>query len=444
MADRPLTAEVESQPRSFIAVRYVVLTWLCLAAALAYGQRMLLALCTTLVQDDLGLSDKAMGWALGAFFITYAIFQIPGGWLAGRWGSRAALAACVIGCSLSATITGAAVGVASLIVLRLAAGIGQAGIFPASTVSIARWFPRTERAMASGMLTGFMSAGGAAALACGGWMLSNKYVSWRGAFLLVGLPGIAWALGFYAWFRNRPEDHPSVRPEELAKIYDGNPSPPEEEAIVEPTPWLALVMSVPMWMIALQQFFRAAGYSLFSSWFPKYLHEIYGSSIEVAGVLTSIAVVAVAIGSPLGGAFSDWLLARTGSRAVSRKGMAIATMLACAALFLAAGFARDATTAIVLITAANFCGAIAGPVAYAITIDMGGRHIPTVFAIMNMSGNIGAAAFPVVVGFLVDRSHRWDWIPAFMAGIYVVGSVFWIVLDTRGTVFDQTGNAVRG
>ena len=179
MLDSRSTAEVDALPKPHIAVRYLVLGWLCLAAALAYGQRLLLGLCATLVQADLSLSDEVMGWAMGAFFITYAAFQVPGGWLASRWGSRAALAASVAICSLAATFTGAATGVVSLVLFRAAVGTGQAGIFPASTASIARWFPRTERAIASGMLTGFMSAGGAAALACGGWLLKNEYVSWR-------------------------------------------------------------------------------------------------------------------------------------------------------------------------------------------------------------------------------------------------------------------------
>jgi MFS family permease len=435
MPDRHTVAE--SPPRTRLAIRYLVLVWLCLAAALAYGQRFLLGLCATLVQADLALSDQAMGWVMGAFFITYAAFQIPGGWLASRWGSRAALAACVAGCSLSTTMTGAAFGAASLFLLRSVIGIGQAGIFPASTATIARWFPRTERAMASGLLTGFMSAGGAGALACGGWLLKHEYVGWRSAFVLVGVPGIAWAIGFYAWFRNRPEDHKSVRAAELATIQSGSDEPGSRDVVSEPTPWLALATSIPMWMIAMQQFFRAAGYALFASWFPKYLHEMYDSSIEEAGFLTSIAVVAVAIGSPVGGAFSDWLLARTGSRQLSRRGTAIVTMFLCAGLFLAAGLASEAQTAIVLITAANFFGAVAGPVAYAITIDMGGRHVPTVFSIMNMAGNIGAAAFPVVVGILVQWSERWDWIPLFMAGIYIIGAVFWLALDTRGTVFEN-------
>jgi len=418
-------------------VRYVVLAWLCLAAALAYGQRFLLGLCTTLVQKDLELSDKEMGWALGAFFITYAALQIPGGWLASRWGSRVALAACVAFCSLAATFTGLSAGLAALVLWRLAAGAGQAGIFPASTASIAGWFPRTERAVSSGLLTGFMSAGGAGAMALGGWLLAHH--GWRFVFVLFGLPGLLWAVGFYLWFRNTPAEHRSVSEAELAVIrgtHDADVTAPSASVAVEPTPWLALLRSKAMWLIGWQQFFRAAGYALFTSWFPKYLQQVYGSTVEQAGILTSIALVAVVVGSPAGGIFSDWLLARTGSRRGSRKGTAIVTMLACALFFLAAGYAGNASAATVLIAIAAFFGAIAGPVAYAITIDMGGRHVPTVFSIMNMSGNIGAAAFPVVVGMLVERTGNWDWIPAFVAGIYVVGTVCWILLDTRGTVFD--------
>jgi MFS transporter, ACS family, D-galactonate transporter len=424
-----------------LPVRYLVLGWLCLAAALAYGQRMLLGLCATLVQGELELSDAAMGWVLGAFFITYAVFQIPGGWLASRWGSRAALALAVAGCSLAATCTGAAVGLVTLLVLRLAAGAAQAGIFPAATSTIAHWFPRTERAVASGQLTGFMSAGGAGALALGGWLLQDQYLGWRAVYVMIGLPCIVWAIGFYLWFRNHPEEHRSVSAAELATIRGPAagvlPVQQLEPSSAEPTPWLALARSKAMWLIAWQQFFRAAGYALFASWFPKYLQKVYGSSIETAGALTSVALVAVVVGSVGGGAFSDWLLARTGSRRGSRKLTAIITMLTCAGFFLAAGYAPNTKMVTVLIAAAALFGAIAGPVAYAITIDMGGRHVPTVFSIMNMSGNIGAAAFPVVVGILVERTGRWEWVPAFVAGIYVVGSLGWMLLDTNGTVFDR-------
>jgi MFS family permease len=447
MHDIPANQPLSTSRSPRLAVRYLVLGWFCVAAALAYGPRPLLGLCATLVQEELSLSDEAFGWALGAFFLSYSLFQIPAGWLAGRWGSRVALAVSMAGCSLAATLTSAASGLTSLMSWRLGTGVFQAGIFPACTSSFGQWFPRTERAVSSGLLTGFMSAGGAAAVALGGWLLKHNYVGWRGAFVLAGVPGIFWSLGFYWWFRNRPAEHSSVSPAELAKIRagttteDDGESTSDERPQHEPTPWRALLTSVPLWLISTQQFFRAAGYALFLSWFPKYLQKVYESSVEEAGALTSIALVAVTVGSPIGGVWSDWLLARTGSRGLSRKWLSVVTMLACAAFFLAAGFATNARMALVLFTGAAFFGSIAGPAAYAITIDMGGRHVPTVFSIMNMGGNIGATVFPIVVGTLIEWTGSWTWIPAFVAGIYIAGALFWLGLNTRGTVFDQKAAA---
>ena len=90
-----------------------------------------------------------------------------------------------------------------------------------------------------------------------------------------------------------------------------------------------------------------------------------------------------------------------------------------------------------LVAVAALLGAVAGPVAYAITIDMGGRHVTSVFSVMNMAGNIGAAAFPVAIGMLIEWKGRWEWVPLVVAGIYVAGGACWLLLDPTGTVFDR-------
>ncbi len=433
-----------------VPIRYLVLVWLCLAAAITYAQRLPVNVAATTIQSDLDLSDKQMGWVFSAFFCSYALLQIPGGWLADRWGSRAALAACVTFCSFSAMGTAAAAGMTSLIVMRLGVGTGQAGVFPACTASVARWFPGYERAIASGLLTGFMSLGGVVATWLGGMLMAP--LGWRGMFVLYGLPGLAWAAGFYLWFRNDPSDHKSVSRAELASIHGAVAHDPIIERVTvsddglphvaESTPWFALLSSVSMWLIAWQQFFRAAGYALFASWMPKYVEKVYGSTVEESGIITSVALAGVVIGSPLGGWLSDALLRRTGSRRIGRQGLAIGTMVACALFFIAAYFQDAARPAALLIAGAAFFGAIPGPIVYALTIDMGGRHVAPVFSIMNMAGNIGAFAFPIVVGWLVeDELLPWQNLPLFMAGIYWLGTLCWLALDPRGTVFDNRASA---
>ncbi len=280
-----------------------------------------------------------------------------------------------------------------MILGRLATGAGQAGIFPAATGSIARWFPGHKRAVASGYLTAFMSLGAAAANWLGGWVLGQD-IRWPWLFLLPGVLGLVWAALFYFWYRDQPQEHPAISPAELAIIQGDSPAPKVSERTERRgVPWLLLARSRAMWLIACQQFFRAAGYALFLSWFPKYLGKVYGATVEEAGILTSIALIGVVIGSAVGGIVSDWMLRRTGSRRGSRKGLSAVTMLLCAACFWGSAYASTATQAIALIAPAAFFGSIAGPAVYALTIDMGDRHVGTVFSVMNMAGNIGAAVF---------------------------------------------------
>jgi MFS family permease len=423
-------------------VRYIVLVWLCLAAMLAYAQRFQLGLGVKQMQEDLQLSDTGMGWAMGTFYIAYAALQIPGGRFAERIGTRAALALCVGLCSFAAGATGGVVGLASLVVARAVTGAGQAGIFPATTASFARWFPSSERAIASGLLAGFMSLGAAAASYATGWLLT--LTNWRWVFVIFAIPGVLWSAGFWLWYRNRPEDHPGVGAAELARIRGASSSTVQgtgEPEHIERIPWGALLRSRAMWLIAWQQLFRAAGYALFATWFTKMLRQVYLLTEKEALAWNVAPLLGVVAGSWLGGAASDWLLVRTGSRGVGRKLTAAVTMFGCAGMFALAMIPTSHIAAVAWITGAAFLGAVAGPVAYAITIDMGGSHVATVFSIMNMAGNIGAAAFPIVVGYVVEATGQWEHVLPIVVAIYILGGVCWLLLNPNGTVFDRDATA---
>src|SRR5690606_28644625 len=114
----------------------------------------------------------------------------------------------------------------------------------------------TQRGFPSGALASCMSIGGAVAVLLTGLLL--PLVGWRMVFVLFALPGMLWAVGFWWWFRDQPEEHPSVTAAELEVIRAGRVG--GAEGAREPTPWLALLTSPAMWWINLQQFFRAAGY----------------------------------------------------------------------------------------------------------------------------------------------------------------------------------------
>jgi ACS family glucarate transporter-like MFS transporter len=149
------------------------------------------------------------------------------------------------------------------------------------------------------------------------------------------------------------------------------------------------------------------------------------------------------VGCLVGGALSDWILARTGSRRLSRQALAAGSMLMCALLVLASYPIADANLAVLVISLGSFCAALAGPCGYTITIDMGGRHVGAVFGTMNTAGTLGSAAFPVVVPWVVQATGSWDAALFLFAGTFLAAAVCWLLLDTRGTVFDRSFLAPR-
>lgn len=434
------TSELRAEKRPS-HVRYIVLAWLCAAAMIAYICRQSIGVAESSIRYETGLNKLQMGWVMSAFFWSYALAQIPTGWLGHRFGSRHMLPLVATFWSVATGAMGLAIGFPVLLASRIANGISQAGLFPSAVNTIARWFPNNERAIASGMLGAFMGVGGATGAALTGALLT--ILDWRYIFLIYSFVGIAWARGFYAWFREWPADHPHVSAGELKTIGSGQPNAAKPGSY-EPTPWLAMLVSPAMWWICGQQFCRAAGEIFFASWFATYLQEARGVTILHSGLLTMLPIVGRVVGGLLGGLLSDWVLTRTGSLVWARKGVAGTSLGACAVLVFSALSVESATLAVLLISLGALFASFAGACAYTITIDMGGRHVPVVFSTMNMVGNFGAALFPVAAAWLRVATGNWDAVLVVFGGLYVVAAICWLLLNTRQPIFSPNPGGDMG
>lgn len=409
--------------------RYRVLTWLTVAAALAYLCRNAVGVAESTIRDDLGLSLQESGWFMGAFFWTYAIFQVPGGWLAHRRGTRIALSAFALTWSIASLALGLAPGFWLLLVAQLMMGIAQAGIFPASCHSISHWIPLARRSFACGVLATGMQVGAIVAGALTGPLIGG--IGWRWVFIVFALPGIVWAIRFFIRFRDDPNCDPGVNATELALIgagRDESDAPVEIESR-EPTPWLAMARSRALWFLCWQQVCRASGYMFFASWFPTFLQETRGISVKDSGYLQAFVFAGTLTGSLLGGLLTDWIWQRTKSLRLSRSGVGAAFLGACGLLILAAWFVESGSLAIALLALGSLFAAFAGPCAFSATIDIGGRHVPQVLGIMNMAGNFAAAACPVLVGALFEYTENWNLVLLLFAGVYLAGAVGWLFVD---------------
>src|ERR1041385_810032 len=214
--------------------RFVVLAWLCGAAALAYVSRNAIAVAESTVRGDLGLSKEQSGWLMSAFFFSYALMSIPAAQFAQRVGSRRALPLFATVWSIATALLALVSGIGTAIAARIVQGIAQAGLVPAATVTVAKWFPSTGRAFAAGALGSFMSVGGALCAWLTGGLLEAMAPhvapgwNWRLTFLLFAVPGLLWAVWFWSWFRDEPDLHPAVNEAEL-ELIRGEPATKREQ-----------------------------------------------------------------------------------------------------------------------------------------------------------------------------------------------------------------------
>jgi nitrate/nitrite transporter NarK len=200
-----------------------------------------------------------------------------------------------------------------------------------------------------------------------------------------------------------------------------------------------------MWLICSQQFFRAGGQVFFASWFATYLQETRGVSQEKSALLTALPVVAMMIAALVGGGVSDYVYNITGSLDRARRGVAFSSLLLCAVILAGAYFVPDPVLAVAIISLAIFCAGFAGPCAYAVTIDMGGRHVPAVFSTMNMIGNFGAGLLAWYVPYFrtgllprlgITGVSSWDAVLLLFAATYLAAALCWMRLRVAGSVFD--------
>lgn len=430
-------------------IRLVVSVWLAVMAALAYLCRLSISVAAKSIRSDLGLTENQMGLILGpTFFWTYALAQIPSSRLGERLGARISLPLFACAWSIAVALFGTVTWFPLLCGIWMVVGLAQAGAFPVATRTIAAWYPRSERALASGSLVAMMSLGAAVGAGLTGTLI--QWIPWPRLFVLYAVPGVFWAIGFYYWFRNRPEDHPAVNAAELRHIREGLAVPVASINTAEPTPWLALAASWPMWMICGQQFGRAAALVFFGSWFPTFLQESRHIDVAKSGLLSILPHLATAAACLVGGGVADEIYRRTGSLGWSRKGLAVASLTLSTGLIFVAYFLQDATLAVLVISAGIFCAGLAGPSSYAVTMDMGGKHVGAVFATMNMVGNIGAGLFPIFVPAFRNwlqsnpdllslcAGDTWNAVVVLIAILHLVAAVCWLLLPLRGTVFDYS------
>ncbi|MGB8182935.1 MAG: MFS transporter [Stellaceae bacterium] len=409
---------------------------------ITYLDRVNISTVAPVISKEFGFDKATMGAIFSAFVWSYALCQIPGGWLGDRFGPRRVLTAIVGYWSVMTALTAAATGAASFIALRFLFGIGEGGAFPVATRSMQLWFPRQERGLVQGVSHSASRLGAAIAPPIVVAIITT--LGWHWVFYICGAVGILWTALWYGCYRNLPEEQESVSKDELAYIRGidakGNIKPPQIEKTAS-VPWATLFRSPNMWAIMCAYFTYVYCLWIFLSWLPSYLFEARHLTLIKVGIFASLPLWAGVVGDTVGGVAVDWLLVKTGNTKLAHRAVAIIGMLGCAVCIVPAALATNAYAAIACLTGAMFfLECTIGP-SWAVPMHVGGKYSGTVSGVMNMAGNIGGALSPLVFGILVQFG---SWVAPFIvaACLLVFGAAVWAFwLDPEVSVLEKRSAA---
>ena len=433
----------ETQQSRRSNARWYILLLISLMYLITYLDRVNISTAAPVISTEFGFDKVTMGAIFSAFVWAYAMFQVPGGWLGDRFGSRRILSTIVTYWSVMTAATAMAGNAVTFIAVRFLFGVGEAGAFPVATRAMQLWYPREERGFVQGITHSASRAGAAIAPPIVVAIMST--LGWQWVFYMCGAVGLIWAAWWYVSYRDLPEDHRMVSRAELQRIRGldeaGNINPPKTEAKAS-VPWATLLRAPNMWAIMCAYFTYVYCLWIFLSWLPSYLVDFRHFTLIKVGIFASLPLWAGVIGDTVGGLATDWLLKKTGNAKLARRTVAITGMLGCCSFIVPAALTEDPYVAVYCLTGAMFfLECTIGP-SWAVPMDVGGKYSGTVSGMMNMAGNIGGALSPLVFGFLVQYGN---WQAPFIvaASLLVIGAAIWAFwLDPDVSVVEmQQGRA---
>lgn len=408
-------------------VRYAVLALTVAAYMITYMDRQVLATSRPLIMKELGISLTAMGWITFGFRMAYALFQIPGGWLGDTIGARRALTIVVSWWSAFTALTALAWNAASMLAIQVFFGLGEAGAFPIATRSLSRWMRPTERGFAQGVTHAGSRFGGAITptIVAAGII---PFFGWRAAFYAYGVLGVIWAIAWFAYYRDTPEEHRGVNQDERELIAGG-----VKRKSAGKVPWGQILSHGNLWVLAVMYFFYNYNLNVYQDWFPTYLQQARRMTLAQMGVYASLPLLAGVVGDLAGGWFSDVVLRRTGNVNLARRWVAIAGFLLSAVATVPAVLSADPHASVAWYCVAFFGLEWTVGISWAVPLDIGGDFAGSVSAVMNMLGNIGGAVAAAVVTYTAAH-YGWN-VPFLMtASLCVIAAVLWLKIDATQRV----------
>ena len=362
---------------------------------LAYIDRTNVALILPYIGKDLPLSGSAKGLASGIFFVGYMILQLPGAILAARWSARKTVLLLMIAWSVAAMACGLVQTEFQLHVARFVLGIFEGGVWPAVLILLASWFPQRERARANALWMACLPISAILMSPLSGWML--EVMSWRGVFIVQGLPPLIWAVIWWFAVADRPAHAKWISPAEREYVETALAREEGAKPKVKQNSYGQALRNRTVLVLVAVYFCWLTGFYGFSLWLPSVVKTLtHGGSSGLVGWLTAIPYL-VAFVSMVGVAlWSD----RTGNR---RLALAVPLLVAIAALLAGQLFhGSPAQQMVLLCVVAAGVYAPYGPFWAIPSTVLRFEVVAVALGLINALGNLGGFVGPYLVGWLTD------------------------------------------
>jgi len=375
--------------------------------------RNVLGVLNKTLQHDLGWSEIDYSNLVVSFQAAYALGMVVVGRLIDKLGTRLGYALAMVFWSLASMGTALGSSLTSFAFSRVALGFGEAAIFPASIKAVAEWFPKKERALATGIFNAGTSIGAMLTPVVVPWI--NARWGWRGAFIGIGALGFVW-LVFWLLIYGKPEEHPHVSKAELDYIRS-DPQVPARKI-----KWAALLPLRQTWAFIAGKFLTDPVWWFYLFWVPGFLQSKHGLSLTGIGAPIVVIYLMSDVGSVAAGWMSSWMIKHGNTINVARK----TAMLLCAACVIPIVFAyrvESTWSAVLLIGLAAACHQGFSANLYTLTSDMfPAGAVGSVVGIGGMAGAIGGLFIATIVG------HVLQWTGSYKVPFLIAGSAYLLAL----------------
>lgn len=391
--------------------RWTICALIFFATTINYVDRAVLGVLAPTLRDVIGWTNQEYGYISGAFTLAYAIGFLFAGWFIDKVGTRVGYSVYLTIWSLAAAAHALARTVFGFGIARFGLGIGESGNFPAAIKTVAEWFPRKERALATGIFNAGSNVGAVLAPLLVPWIALNW--GWQSAFVITGLAGMVWIIFWLPIYR-KPGEHPKLSKSELAYIESDPPDTPEK------IPWSRLIPLRQTWAFSIGKFLTDSIWWFYLFWFPMFMADRFEVDLSSIGLPMITVYLLADVGSVGGGWLSSFLLKRNWTVNGARK----TAMLICALCILPVAFAPHVSgewiaVFIIGIAAAAHQGFSAN--IFTTVSDMFPRKaVASVVGIGGFAGAMGGFIMNLGAGWLRENTGSYEIMFAIAGFIYLL------------------------